>query len=615
MGIEMRSDTREYRFRWVYLQVRSLENHITDDAVHNWAHKLPRNLTEAYDQLWDNMRGHDDFDVNLAERAIMWVLCSFEPLRSHILLEAIQYAVQGSTVVQKEKQTQQQILSLCQDLLTIDEERGVWMLPHASVAEYFESRGYTNWKCHVFASKVCLGVLENFWPEEIEYETFAEYVGDSWGRHVEEYDQWLERMEGENEATKADPDLTEALERFLGSPGESSDNYRQWAEHDEKRLNEFNPNNLSLLAACQYGLWYTLRDWWLNNKMTIEMVFEKNSNEETSLMLAAKSNCLPMVKHLVDLIDVMDQYAAENCVVALNCALAEEHLGIVKFFIMEAKVDVNLPSRSKDGITAAQVAIDFSPSALQWMLDQGLVDMQRQNDAGYMHSNVLITAVYREKVESVQILLKAGANANAVVHQGDNGSPLMAAVVNANPAIVRLLLEHGADPNLSITGNYGSALEASIAPKINERVNQKERDEIQRMLLDAGADPTVVSIRGSYGSALAAAAFWGEKEILTVMIDRVGAECAIQALRRSSYPMNIERYFKDEEDVQRWKDTITYLGQVGVSKEILHGIGLREDIELESTGLSSPGKYMYLVDYPKLNHSRYLKTTTDTSIP
>ncbi|KAJ4856536.1 ankyrin repeats (3 copies) domain-containing protein [Trichoderma breve] len=587
-------------FRWVYLQVRSLENHITDDAVHNWAHKLPRNLTEAYDQLWDNMRGHDDFDVNLAERAIMWVLCSFEPLRSHILLEAIQYAVQGSTVVRKEKQTQQQILSLCQDLLTIDEERGVWMLPHASVAEYFESRGYTNWKCHVFASKVCLGVLENFWPEEIEYETFAEYVGDSWGRHVEEYDQWLETTEGENEATKADPDLTEALERFLGSPGESSANYRQWAEHDEKRSNDFNPNNLSLLAACQYGLWYTLRDWWLNSKMTIEMAFEKNGNEETSLMLAAKSNCLPMVKHLVDLIDVMDQYAAENCVVALNCALAEEHFDIMKFFIMEAKVDVNLPSRSKDGITAAQVATDFSPATLQWMLDQGLVDVQRENDAGYMHGNILITAVYRQKVESVQILLKAGANANAVVHKGENGSPLIIAVDNADPAIVRLLLEHGADPNLPRTGNYGSALEASMTPRGNERVNQKERDEIQRMLLDAGADPTAVSDRGFYKSALAAAAFWGEKEIVTAMIDRVGAERAIQVLRQSTYP-NIQRYFKDDEDVQRWKDTITYLGQVGVNKETLRAIGLREDIELESTGLSSPGKY--LLDYPKLSNS------------
>lgn len=591
----MRSNTREYRFRWVYLQVRSLENHITDDAVHNWAHKLPRNLTEAYDQLWDNMRGHDDFDVDLAERAIMWVLCSFEPPRSHILLEAIRYAVQGSTVVRKEKQTLQQILSLCQDLLTIDEERGVWMLPHASVAEYFESRGYTNWKCHVFASKVCLGVLENFWPEEIGYETFAEYVEEYWGRHVEEYDEWLETMEGNNEATKADQNLTEALERFLGSPSESSASYRKWTD----KRSELTPVNMALFAVCKYGLWYTLRDWWVHSKITMEMAFATNGIGYTSLSLAAEGGCLPIVKHLVGLIGVMHPHAANDCVDALNCALEERNFDIVKFFIMEVKVDVNLPGgRSEHRDTAAQVATGCRPAILQWMLDQGIVDVDRENDTGSRYGNLLIRAAYLDKVESVQILLKAGANVNAAVNNGDYGSALVASQVFINPEIVRLLLEHGADPNLPLkVGDYGSALEASMAvPWAREYT--EERKEIQHMLLDAGADPTAVLDRGDHGSALAAAAFWGRKEILMAMIERVGAECAIQALRRSRHP-NIERYFADDEDVQRWKDTATYLGQVGVSKETLHTIGLWEDIEPESCD-SHRGKY--LLDYSKINH-------------
>ncbi|KAL7955960.1 hypothetical protein V8C34DRAFT_290119 [Trichoderma compactum] len=588
-------------FRWVYLQVRSLEKHITDDAVHNWARKLPGNLTEAYDQLWDNMRGHDDFDVDLAERAIMWVLCSFEPLESRIFLEAIRYAVQGSTVIQKKEQTQQEILSLCQDLLTIDEGRGVWMLPHASVAEYFESRGYTNWKCHVFASKVCIRYLENFRPEKIRYssignmDTFAKYVGRYWGEHVRRYDQWLGTME----EAKADPHLTEALERFLGSPGESSANYRKWAGSDFN-YGELEPTNLALLAVCRFGFWYTLRDWWLHSKMTMEMAFKYNGNSYNSLALAAGSNCLPMVKHLTDLIDVKHADAAENCVGALKLALERGNFDIVKFLIMEARADVNLPDRNTE--TAAQVAAS-RPAMLQWMVDQGIVDVEKENDSGHRFGNVLIAAACRGRVEAVQILLNARANANAAVHNGEYGSALVAAATCVKPAIVRLLLDHGADANLLLKGGkYGSALEASMIQEPLTTDHPEERKEIQHMLLDAGADIAALLGRGEHGSALAAATIWGQKEILKVMVDRVGTELAINILQQSRRP-DIKRYFKDDEDVRRWKDTITYLGQVGVSKETLHNIGLWEDIEPERTGSRYPGRY--LLNYARLN--RYHK--------
>ncbi|KAF3066794.1 hypothetical protein CFAM422_008949 [Trichoderma lentiforme] len=525
-------------FRWVYLQVRSLEKHITDDAVHNWTRKLPRNLTEAYDQLWDNMRGYDDFDVDLAERAIMWVLCSFGPLKSKVLLEAIRYAVQGSTVIQKKEQTQQQILSLCQDLLTIDEEKGVWMLPHASVAEYFELRGYTNWKCDLFASKVCLGFLENFWPEEMKYDTFMGYVREQWGRHVKRYDKWLGTME----EAKADPHLVEALERFLGSPDESSVSYRKWAEPTW-----YVPPNMALFAQSDHG----------------DGLRKKKEDCDTSLALAAESGCLPMVKYLVDLIDVMHPDAAVNCAAALTSAVEMKHFDIVKLLIMEAKADVNLPSGTRNGETAAQMAARSPPATLQWMLDQGVVDVERENYSGHHCGNVLITAVWHGKVESVQILLKAGANVNAAVHNNRFGSALIAAVEGMDPVIVRLLLNHGADPNLPLKGgDCGSALEASMIEPREGDYREKQK-EIQHMLLDAGADIAAVLERGEYGSALAAAAFWGQKEILMVMIGRVGAECAIQALRQGRHP--VIRYFKEKEDVQRWKDTATYLGQVGAS--------------------------------------------------
>lgn len=141
--------------------MKSLKRLITDKAICDWACNLPVESMAANDQLWENIiREHDKLDVDLAKRAIILVLCSFEPLDTYALPEAIRYGMQGSMFIQSEKQAQQQILLLCQDLLTIDEERRVWMLPHASVVEYFEKTGWVSmWECDVFASKLCLHLL------------------------------------------------------------------------------------------------------------------------------------------------------------------------------------------------------------------------------------------------------------------------------------------------------------------------------------------------------------------------------------------------------------------------------------------------------------------------
>lgn len=175
----------------------------------------------AYDQLWENIREqHNEDDVALAERAVKWVLCAFEPLQSDVLLEAVRYSLERDTLVQKERHSEEEILLLCQDLLTIDAERRTWMLPHASVAEYFESRNMTQATCDVFASITSLNFLmrPELKPSHIQwksygFDTFEAYISYTWPQHVQQYDRWLGSMES------ADPDqtLVTTLKRFLGS--------------------------------------------------------------------------------------------------------------------------------------------------------------------------------------------------------------------------------------------------------------------------------------------------------------------------------------------------------------------------------------------------------------
>ncbi|KAM0473025.1 hypothetical protein ACHAPX_008390 [Trichoderma viride] len=558
-------------FRWVYLQVQSLEKCTTDDAVLRRARKLPGDLTEAYKQLWDVIEERDESDVALAERAIKWVLCSFEPLGSEELLEAIQYTIEGSMVVKKEKQSRQEILSLCQDFLTIDEGRDVWMLPHASVAEYFEARGWTGWKCDAFAAKICLGFLENN-RLGTNKDTFARYVRNDWYGHVKRYDDWL----GLEKEEEADPSVATALKRFLGSPNESSDSYRKWA----RDVDAMRPSNMALFAMCNYGLYHTLRDWWLEGKITQEMALQKNKWGENSLAIAAGSGWMPMCRHLAGLIDAMHADAGRHSR-ALISALSNRNDDILKMLVMEANADVNFADGP--GETAAQFAAACRPEMLQWMVGQGLVDLEKENESGYGVGNVLIAAAREGNVESVRILLGAGANVNAAVQNGSYGSALVAVAADCayerHVETAKLLLDSGAEPNLPLKGgHYGSALEAVV------RVpwQSESRRELQHMLLEAGADPTAVSDRGEHGSALAAAAFYGHKDLLKAMIDRVGADKAIDVLCQSRHPNS--REFRDEKDVERWKDTAAYLAnEVGASKDILHAIGLW-DVEPVRTG-------------------------------
>jgi hypothetical protein len=555
-------------------------------------------LTEAYKQLWDVIEERDESDVALAERAIKWVLCSIRPLKSEQLLEAIQYTIEESTVVKKEKQSRQEILSLCQDFLTIDEKRGVWMLPHASVAEYFEARGWTGCKCDAFAAKICLGFLEKCRPEEIHKGAFASYAGSRWHKHVRRCDEWL----GLKKDEETDPSVATALRRFLGSPNESSDSYRKWV-----LSNSYNdilwPSNMALFAMCRFGFYHTLRDWWLEGKITQEMALQKNKWGRNSLTLAAESGCMPICRHLAGLIDAMHADAGRHAR-ALISAIDGKNDDILKMLVMEANADVNFADGQER--TAAQFAAALRPEMLQRMVGQGLVDLEKENESGFGYGNVLIAAAGEGNIESVRILLGAGANVNAAVQNGSYGSALVAVAANCHfeghVETAKLLLDSGAEPNLPLKGgDYGSALEAVV------RVpwQSESRRELQHVLLEAGADPTAVFDQGKHGSAMAAAAFNGHKDLLKAMIDRVGADKAIDVLCQSRHPDS--REFRSQAEFERWKDTAAYLAnEVGASKDVLRGIGLW-DVEPVRTGYGDEMEIRFA------EHREARNTSTSTS--
>ncbi|KAL7822604.1 hypothetical protein V8C26DRAFT_389444 [Trichoderma gracile] len=575
-------------FRWVYLQVQRLKPCVADDAVRLWAKTLPPDLMGAYDQLWSDIKvQHNVHDVALAERAIKWVLCSIEPVSSKILLEAIRYAFDGDTLVQKEEQHEQELLSLCQDLLTVDGQKHVWTLPHASVAEFFESKGMFLHICDAFAARTSLEFLMHFkWcvrqglrfngPRRASFEEYAAYT---WPQHVQRYDAWL----GSVASAEPDEKLVTTVKRFLGSPKVSSIYFRDWVESLDFTwdfLNELLPMDMALFTMCRYGLYHIFPGWWDVDAVNEEVALEKCKDGCNSLVLAVKAESVPISRFLVRVMDVNNSLA-EGHRPAMRAALRRDNKDIISLLVLEGKVDINIHVKDRYASSSlVQLTIKEHPHLLPWLLEQGWVDVNREG--GDEYGNALIAAAHQDRPQLVRILLEAGADANAAVECGDYGSALVAAaptIEDTRLETMQLLVKHGADPNLPLKGGrYGSPLEALFfIEAMNRYPDVPPIRESVELLLAAGADPAMMSDVGPHGSALAAAAWYGFKDLLALMVDVTGRERAIECLGRSRHPWSSFDYNREGylHWTQRVKEIVPYLTEdLGLDKEMVYKLGL-----------------------------------------
>ena len=119
-----------------------------------------------------------------------------------------------------------------------------------------------------------------------------------------------------------------------------------------------------------------------------------------------------------------------------------------------------------------------------------------------------VAAAAKGDLNSVTQFLDAGVSANSRA-SADSWSALHAAAVRCHPAIVRLLLERGADMEAVVEG-IGTPLANAAGPGCGEVV---------RLLLDAGAD--VNSSRGGDDGTgpISSASEWGNATVLAMLLD------------------------------------------------------------------------------------------------
>jgi hypothetical protein len=129
----------------------------------------------------------------------------------------------------------------------------------------------------------------------------------------------------------------------------------------------------------------------------------------------------------------------------------------------------------------------------------------RVNAQGGEYGNALQAASIGGHEAVVRLLLDKGADVNA--QGGEYGNALQAASVEGREVVVRLLLDKGADVNAQ-GGEYGNALQAA---------SSQGHEAVVKLLLHKDADVNVQG--GFYGNALQAASFGGHEQAVRMLLN------------------------------------------------------------------------------------------------
>ncbi|KAH8653732.1 ankyrin repeat-containing domain protein [Xylariales sp. PMI_506] len=501
-------------FQWVNMQIKEILDLEAEEAIRDRLGKLPNGLKATYEEIYEKIKKRHGADKVFADRAFMWVMAAKEPFSSGKILSAIRINPKGTPFLLSEI-TESKLLHLCNNLLVIDSQRGVWRFSHLSVREYFENSD-SHWsqpQAHCYAAEVCLrlllepdssqsssesgGGIYSIMDLEPKFETYAH---EEWAYHVHT-----------QEDCEPDHGLVDKLKSFLGSPHDSGLQYRKWFSkisiygYMERKLS---PESRAIWAMCYFSLYNLLLEWWEMEELDLN---QTNAAGDDLLSLAAEVGCDDICRLLLKLgAPVNRLLVSSECGSALAAAIQYRNTDTVRL-LLEHGADPNLVLQSGDYGSAlvAAVARYVDIDTVRLLLEHG-ADPNLVLQSGDYGSALVAAAAGYGGIDTVRLLLEHGADPNLVLQSGNYGSALATAIQYRNTDTVRLLLKHGADPNLVLqSGKYGSALATAIQYKNTDTV---------RLLLEHGADPNLVLQSGDYGSALATAAAAGYRDIDTVRL-------------------------------------------------------------------------------------------------
>lgn len=168
--------------------------------------------------------------------------------------------------------------------------------------------------------------------------------------------------------------------------------------------------------------------------------------------------------------------------------------------------------------------LTFTPAVVEYLLSQGADPNRQTNESGHP---VLLGIAYVNNAECVRLLLEAGADPRAVVEETGE-TALHGVLAHAGErasaaerhAIVRLLVEHGADPNRrTIPGMPTLHFWRDVRTRGETPLHRAAAyapEETIRFLLEAGADKTIRDTNGDSPQSWASW-HWRQKALIDLL--------------------------------------------------------------------------------------------------
>ncbi|KFY32484.1 hypothetical protein V493_00153, partial [Pseudogymnoascus sp. VKM F-4281 (FW-2241)] len=141
-------------FRWASLQLQSLCEQKSDEAIRERIGRLPAKLEDLYMELYEKFNKYDaEADRQTTKMALSWLLCAQRTLKSTEFLAALSITLgRHSSSLSKEA-----VLDMCCNLVVFDASLDTFRFAHLSVREFLEKQpDYNGTIVNTLAAEICL---------------------------------------------------------------------------------------------------------------------------------------------------------------------------------------------------------------------------------------------------------------------------------------------------------------------------------------------------------------------------------------------------------------------------------------------------------------------------
>ncbi len=482
----------------------------TKRGVRRALERLPRGIDDTYTEAWGRVSAQSHEQSELGKKVLSWIIHSSRPLRVSEIQEALAIEKGDEFLDAEGLLDAAQLTSFCAGLVIMNEQRQLMSLIHPTTQEYFNTRKESLFPAaHEDIAATCItylrmrsfrdqGPLQDFEAFDRRRHSYPllGYAAVNWGWHVRQ----ARSMRTTNLALTLLHDESARLAAcqalFLNNIGVREVG-TEWPEKEEWQIGNVECS-VATLGSLHVAAYFGLID-------VAEILLQGSAKVDDMDSFGGT----PVHWALLDRQDEMLEYLL---IKGGDPNSRRGHMRLRRWPMLDGRT---LP------LTIA--AYTGNKAAIESLLQHGAnIDKEDENIS---HSTAVSVALYTRNHEVAKVLLTRGANVNK------NPSGILDAATHGSLDTLQILIEGGASAE-NLQKALGGAASACLWDKV-------------KLLLEHGADPNGFSYKSSLGSDLPHQSLLRSGKTLTAELGEnwVMANPLVKAIEAFwSYHENFDQY-------------------------------------------------------------------------